>query len=122
MKIYVAHSTGFDFRNELYAPLKETTGSHTFIFPHEDDSFKHSKDTIANCDLVLAEVSHPSTGLGIELGWADSAGVPIVCIHEAETRPSTSLGAVSETFITYSSPVTIAESVSSYLKSTRVSA
>ena len=89
MKIYVCHSTAFDYINELYEPLKQDlANSHNFILPHDSDSDVHSKDLIGSSDLVLAEVSYPSTGQGIELGWADAAHKPIICIYRDGTKPS----------------------------------
>jgi nucleoside 2-deoxyribosyltransferase len=87
MKIYVCHASSFDFVKELYEPLNAIAG-HSFVLPHDDGNDVHSKDVIASCDLVIAEVSFPSTGMGIELGWADAAGVPIACIHRSDTKVS----------------------------------
>lgn len=103
MKIYVAHSSSFDFKTELYTPLKNTSlfTEHTFFLPHDTDEFINTKEIIESSDLVLAEVSYPSTGEGIELGWADSAGVKIVCIYKEGTTPSSSLKAVSTSLIAY---------------------
>lgn len=99
MKIYVGHSTNYDFGERLYDVLKEAdlANEHTLVFPHEDsDELFDSKTFFKNgCDLVLAEVSNASTGLGIELGWADELGVPIICIHRESTNPSGALLAVT---------------------------
>lgn len=106
MKIYVAHSRGFDFQKELYDPIKSSslTGEHTFIFSHEEsvEPFS-SKELFQNgCDLIIAEVSYPATGLGIELGWADMLKVPVVCIYKKDSKVSGSLKAVTNTFLEYS--------------------
>lgn len=84
IKIYVAHSRSFDFKKELYEPIRKNflNNEHTFILPHEhsEEPF-NSKDYLKDeADLVIAEVSEPSTGLGIELGWADAHQVLIICI------------------------------------------
>lgn len=106
MNIYVSHSTQFDYQNELYAPLRNFAmhAKHTFIFPHDTETLVNSKEYIRNADLVLAEVSHPSTGVGIELGWADSYQVPIIFLHRTGAILSGSLSAVSTKFLSYSSP------------------
>lgn len=118
MNIYATHSTGFDFRSELYAPLKTLpSDKYNFIFPHEDDSFTDSKDIIRTCDLVLAEVSYPSTGQGIELGWADARGVPVVCMYKSDAKISGSLGTVCSTFVKYASPEEMAEKLKAILDS-----
>jgi nucleoside 2-deoxyribosyltransferase len=33
------------------------------------------------CDLVVAEVSVPSLGVGYELGWATALSKPVLCLH-----------------------------------------
>jgi hypothetical protein len=43
--------------------------------------YDHYIEAILGCDIFLAEVSYPSTGLGIELQVAANTGVPIVLIH-----------------------------------------
>ena len=106
MKIYIAHSRGFDLRKELYDPIKNSSlaREHTFIFPHEkSEELFSSKDFFQNgCDLIIAEVSYPATGLGIELGWANMLKVPVVCIYKKDSILSGSLKAVTNTFLQYS--------------------
>ena len=50
---------------------------------------------------MIAEVSRPSIGVGIELGWADSAKIPIICMYNEGTKPSVSLKAISTIFVQY---------------------
>ena len=105
MKIYVAHSSSFDFRKELYTPLRASKLAklHQLILPHEASSTPmSSKDLLKTCDLVLAEVSYPSTGEGIELGWADMLGIPIICLCKAGYQYSPSLKVVTQKIIEYS--------------------
>ncbi len=106
MKIYVAHSRSFDFKKELYEPIRQSSlnDEHTFVLPHEtsDEPF-NSKEYLKNdADLLIAEVSEPATGLGIELGWADTYEVPIVCIYRKGSKVSGSLKVVSKNFVEYS--------------------
>lgn len=48
-----------------------------------DDRFIHDRDMawLAACDLVVAEVSAPSLGVGYELGWATALNKPVLCLH-----------------------------------------
>jgi hypothetical protein len=103
MQIYVAHSRGFDYKNELYAPIRNSAlnSLYTFILPHETDMFINSKHIIQNSDLVIAEVSFPATGQGIELGWADSFSVPVICLYKKGTKPSGSLKVITKTIVSY---------------------
>ena len=98
MGIYVAHSSNFDYQVELYDVIRRSSlfEEYDFVFPHEKslglfDSRNYLSDS---CDLVVAEVSFASTGLGIELGWADSLGVPVVCFYKKGAQVSSSLKAL----------------------------
>lgn len=82
------------FLTEPYQPIREfsKTTSHEFYFPHENSPEPHiTKTIIQNSDLILAEVSHPSTGQGIELGWANIFEIPIIGIHKKSKPISSSL-------------------------------
>jgi hypothetical protein len=49
----------------------------------------------------LAEVSYPSTGLGIELGFAYLYKKKIICIYKSWVKISSSLKNICEDFIEY---------------------
>lgn len=105
MKIYVSHSTSFDFKKELYEPLRNLeTDEIKFTFPHEasSDQFPTKQMLQDNkFELIIAECSFSSTGQGIELGWADSFGTPIVCILKTGSKYSGSLHTVSNHILEY---------------------
>ncbi len=103
MKIYVSHSKELNFIDELYKPIRESNlnSLHTFIFPHEGEERLDVKEILKGCDLVIAEVSIPATGQGIELGWANMLGVPVVCISKEGSEISRSLKYICEKFVTY---------------------
>jgi len=107
MKIYVAHSSGFDFKKELYEVIRNSDLNieHEIVLPHEQSSeLFNPKEYFEECDLVISECSYHSTGMGIELGWADDKKVRIICIHKDDTNPSSSLKSVTNEFVEYSSP------------------
>jgi hypothetical protein len=106
MKIYIAHSNKFDFENKLYLPLRSSTlnTEHAFFLPHEDGKAENTKELMKDFDLLIAEVSEPSTGEGIEIGRADMLNIPIVCIYEQGSKVSNSLRYVSNEFIEYADP------------------
>ena len=52
--------------------------------------------------MIIADVSKPSTGLGIELGWANVDNVKIYCIYKKGFKYSSFLKAVSDNFYEYS--------------------
>lgn len=104
MKIYVSHSTNFDFKKELYTPLKKIISPSLLILPHEKNHKPtFTKDIFAQkkCSFILAEVSYPSTGQGIELGWASLVDIPIVCIYKKTAAISSSLQLITSRYIPY---------------------
>lgn len=48
-----------------------------------DDRSIHDRDMawLASCDLVVAEVTAPSLGVGYELGWAAALKKPVLCLY-----------------------------------------
>ncbi len=119
MRIYLAHSSAFDFHNELYQPLKKCKkiDACEFIFPHESAAkMQISKEIIRNCDLILAEISYASTGMGIELGWAESLGKPIICLHRKGVATSRSTKLLARKVVEYSGPADLTQKVEEILK------
>ena len=75
---------------------------YEIMLPHRDeDKPFSSKEFLKSCDLMIAEVSHPSTGLGIELGWADFLKVDIICIYKTGSKISNSIKTITDKFIEY---------------------
>jgi len=71
MKIYLAHSSKYDFKNELYKPLQSSKldKEHEIYYLYDvTETPGSTKEIIKNSDLVIAEASYPSVGMGIELG------------------------------------------------------
>lgn len=102
--IYISHSRLFDYKNELYTPLLKASTDFEFLFPHLDSNTPFLiKEDLKNkkVDFVLAEVSYPSTGQGIELAWAEFYSIPIVCIYKSGMKYSGSLTTICQTFIEY---------------------
>ena len=119
MNIYVAHSRNFDFKSELYQPLRgsELNDTHNFVLPHEhsDEPFT-SKDFLQdNCDVMIAEVSSHATGIGIEVGWADAYNVRIICVYKTDSNLSGSLKVVCDTFVEYQNPSDLINKLSKIL-------
>lgn len=105
MKIYIAHSREFDYESELYRPIRQaaTLSQSAIILPHEPGyNNHHDRDFYKTLDLIIAEVSYPTTGLGIELGWAYDDKIPIICIYKAGAKVSDALRAVTDQFYEYS--------------------
>ncbi len=103
MKIYIAHSKEFNFKEELYKPIRNSNlnSKYKIILPHEKSSVLLSREIIKKCDLMIAEVSFPATGLGIELGWASAFKCPVICVFKKDSKISGSLNFVVNEFIEY---------------------
>jgi len=55
-----------------------------------NDRHIHDRDMawLAGCDLLVAEVSVPSLGVGYELGYAVALKKPVLCLYKSESgRP-----------------------------------
>ena len=114
MKIYVGHSSAIDYKNEIYRPIRESVinSQHEFVLPHEtSDNPGNTFEQLADCDLMIAEISEKSIGLGIELGWANRAGVPIVCLSKAGASYSPSIQTVCDRFSTYEDAGSLIEQI-----------
>lgn len=102
MKIYLAHSSNFDYKNTLYAPLRGSAlnTEHELLFPHETDAPPEiTRDMIKECNALVADVSAPSLGVGIEMGWADAFHVPVIAMNERGSKVSFSIdNVVTERF------------------------
>ena len=96
--VYASHSRNFDSKKELYEPLRqsELNEKYRIILPHEENERPfNSKYLLMNdCELMIAEISYPSSGVGIEIGWADAFGVPIILAHKKNIKMSGSLSRI----------------------------
>ena len=119
MNIYISHSSKYDYITKLYEPIKKSNlnKANKIFLPHENnDKIKNTKEIISNYDLVIAEVSLPTTGQGIELGWADYAKIPILCIYEKGVNISSSLNFITNQFIEYENIEDMIFKISDYIK------
>ncbi len=105
MKIQISHLKNYDFVTEIYTPIK-TSGlreEHEFILPHETPETKiNSKETLKTVDLLIAEVSYPATGQGIELWFANIYDKPILCLYKKWFAIAGSLKYISNDIREYS--------------------
>ncbi|GAB4144409.1 MAG: hypothetical protein OHK0017_02900 [Patescibacteria group bacterium] len=107
--IYLTHPKAMDYDNELYKPIRNSilNNKFNFVFPYEDDGMPYnSKELILNdnCQIVLAEVSEPSTGQGIELGWAIVKNIPIIAFYKPGSKVSNSVKMLVNSIFEYSDP------------------
>lgn len=104
MRIYIGHSRNYDYEKLLYQPIRHAAelAKYDIILPHETSATAdNSREFYQSLDLVIAEVTYPATGLGIELGWAFDSQVPICCLYQSGAHVSGSLRAVTDQFYEY---------------------
>jgi nucleoside 2-deoxyribosyltransferase len=52
------------------------------------DIYERDVSWIKECNLLVAEVSTPSHGVGFEIGYALNLGIPVVCFHRTDVTIS----------------------------------
>ncbi len=53
-----------------------------------NDIYTRDVNWILSSDILLAEISVPSHGVGYEIGYALSMGKPVLCLHDANRAVS----------------------------------
>ncbi len=104
MKIYIAHSKDINYKEELYQTIRtdDSINKHNIILPHEiNDKSNNDRNFYKTIDLVIAECSKPSTGMGIELGWLYDDNIPIYCIYKQNSKISTSIYTITNKIYEY---------------------
>lgn len=103
MKIFISHASQYDYVNKIYEPIKQSEmyKNNEIILPHDENKLLNTKEIIKNCNLMIAEVSLPSTGQGIELAWADLFEIPVLCIYKKGEKISSALKFITNDFIEY---------------------
>lgn len=119
MSIYFAHSSSINYK-ELYDAIinSKELMRYDFILPHAQNSRGiPSHDIIKQSQLFMAEVSEPSTGMGIEIGRAEAAKIPIVIISKTGVKISTAFDFLQPkpVKLIYSTPKDMVEKISKYL-------
>ncbi|MEX1997871.1 MAG: nucleoside 2-deoxyribosyltransferase [Candidatus Andersenbacteria bacterium] len=106
-KWFISHPSGGHrhtpiFFNALEQFAAEEKGRVELIHPREKKEELHiTKQDIASCDLVIAEVSIASTGSGIELGWANAAGKEVIAFYEGAEEASPAIQFVTKAIHPY---------------------
>ena len=47
----------------------------------DGEIFARDLEWLSSCDVVVAEVTIPSLGVGYEVGIAQSLGIPVICLY-----------------------------------------
>ncbi|MFZ2522129.1 MAG: nucleoside 2-deoxyribosyltransferase [Minisyncoccia bacterium] len=74
--------------------LTEFVGDSTLTYKGSSlptsEIYKRDVGLIDMSDIVVAEVSTPSLGVGYEIAYAESKGIPIICLYKPEEGKSLS--------------------------------
>jgi len=121
MKIFISHSSDFDYKNELYIPIRNSilNQENEIILPHETyvDPMKiPSKDVIETCNLIISDISKTSFWVWIELWWANIYNIPILCIYKKWTIFSKSLSVICDNFIEYDNKIDMLIKIEKFIK------
>lgn len=89
-----------------------------------DDRFIHDRDMtwLRSCDLVVAEVTTPSLGVGYELGWATAMEKPVLCLYRDNVRRPLSAmiaGSPGIETVVYSGPEDARRQISAFIAAVR---
>ncbi len=106
MKILVTHSSSFDYRKELYLLIRNSdlNNEYLFILSHEADIQVFTRPLMERreINLQIAEISYPSTGQGIEMGWANVYKIPVISIYKKGSKYPGSVKLVTSEILEYS--------------------
>jgi 2'-deoxynucleoside 5'-phosphate N-hydrolase len=88
-----------------------------------NDRYIHDRDMawLSGCDVVIAEVTAPSLGVGYELGWATALHKRVLCLHrKVSSRPLSAMisGSPGIQTATYSSMDEAKIIIESFIKQT----
>jgi 2'-deoxynucleoside 5'-phosphate N-hydrolase len=93
MKIYLANSitqATEEFKNQMLAFRKKLQEEYEVLeyfgstLAEAGEVYEHDINCVKNCDMVLAEVTYPSTGVGIEMATALSLGKKVIAVAKEE--------------------------------------
>jgi hypothetical protein len=122
-RVRLGHSTGYDYQTQLYDVVRGLglPSDVTVSLPHENGAAGDCTKSFfaGGCDLFIAEVSAASTGLGMEIAYADMHGVPVAGLYRAGSTPSSAIKMVTPMLLSYDSPEQLARHIESLISAAR---
>lgn len=79
------------------------------------DVYERDVNWIKNCDVLIAEVSVPSHGVGYEIGYALTIQKPVLCIHKKERKVSKMITGNPDQALTIQEYSTVEEAIAQTL-------
>ncbi len=74
---------------------------YQFSLAQERQMMEQAMTDIANCDILIAEVSHKGIGIGIEVGYAKAKNKPVIYLRQKNSDHSTTVSGISDFQIIY---------------------
>lgn len=90
--------------------------SYKFSEDQEKEMMKNAFLEIDKCDLLIAEVSDKSIGVGIEIGYAKAKKIPVFYLRKKDAEHSTTASGSAIYSIIYSSQTELRRKLKSYIK------
>ena len=110
----ISEDLGFSMMNVRTA-LKHLKSTGETIGPVE--IYKRDVNWINECDILIAEVTVPSLGVGYEIGYAESLNKKIICLYQANENLSAMIkGNENITQISYNNIDELLTELSVYFK------
>lgn len=103
---FISHASGAMSHTPVFFSAVQEFAQNTkdiqLVLPHSKSEDVHlTKQSIQTCELVIVEISIPSTGSGIELGWANAANKPIIAFNQGGSQVSPAIKFVTNYIYTY---------------------
>jgi 2'-deoxynucleoside 5'-phosphate N-hydrolase len=76
------------------------------------DVYERDVNWIKNCDVLIAEVSVASHGVGYEIGYALNIGKPVLCLHQKDRRVSKMITGNSDPALNIQAYTSVKEAIS----------
>lgn len=85
-----------------------------------DEIYKRDTEMIQDCDVMIAEVTNPSLGVGYELAYAEHLNRPTLCLFKKDAASKLSAMVAGNTYnmIAYIEPNEITQKVQEFLEQT----
>lgn len=106
MKLYVSHSRNIDYEECLYNPLLKSNIANRYelVLPHTKKWENiNTKDVIRECDVLIAEITFPAIGVGIEIGRAEESNIRIIAVIKKGEKINSSVKRITSEIIEYES-------------------
>lgn len=81
MMVEALQADGHDLPSAVFA-VPGPGGGESYMQP--EVVYRRDVAWIEACDVLIAEVSTPSHGVGYEIGYAISLGKPVLCLHHEQ--------------------------------------